>query len=69
MENPRYVTSHPSSPTPAYQVFILRMWQDQAAPNPGCWRFSLEDPRTSQRRGFASLESLAQFLEAQAGTK
>jgi hypothetical protein len=45
------------------------MWQDGAAPAPGAWRFSLEDPRTSQRRGFASLEALAQFLEGQARTK
>jgi hypothetical protein len=39
------------------------MWQDQAATSG--WRFSLEDPRTNQRRGFASLEALTQFLQGQ----
>jgi len=29
------------------------------------WRFSLEDPRTGRRRGFASLEALVVFLQAE----
>jgi hypothetical protein len=29
------------------------------------WRFSLEDPRTGQRRGFASLEVLVAFLRTE----
>jgi hypothetical protein len=52
-----------SQSPPAYQVFILRTWQDRAASSG--WRFSLEDPRTNQRRGFASLEALTQFLRDQ----
>ena len=52
-----------SQSPPAYQVYILRMWQDQTASSG--WCFSLEDPSTSQRRGFASLEALTQFLQGQ----
>jgi hypothetical protein len=28
------------------------------------WRFSLQDPRTNERRGFATLEALLIFLQA-----
>ena len=69
MENPHYRPDHPAPSPPAYQVYVLRMWQDEVAPEPGCWRFSLEDPRTNQRRGFAGLEALAQFLDDLARTK
>ncbi len=52
-----------------YQVYVLRMWRDQAAARdrPAVWRCSLEDPRTRQRRAFASPGELSQFLDAQAG--
>jgi len=44
--------------------FILRLWAEGAAPADGaaCWRASLDDPRTGQRRGFASLEQLFVYL-------
>jgi hypothetical protein len=29
------------------------------------WRFSLQDPRTGQRRGFASFEELMNFLRSE----
>jgi len=29
------------------------------------WRFSLQDPRTSRRRGFATLEALMGSLQAE----
>jgi hypothetical protein len=29
------------------------------------WRFSLEDPQTDERFGFASLEALMHWLEAE----
>jgi len=47
-----------------YQVYLLRLWQERPA-SPGraaVWRFSLEDPRTGRRHGFANLEGLMAFL-------
>ncbi len=51
----------------SYRVYILRSWQE-ADPRPGAqavWRFSLEDPQTRRRRGFADLAALVSFLEAE----
>jgi hypothetical protein len=51
----------------SYQVYVLRSWQE-GPPSSGeaaVWRFSLEDPTTRQRRGFADLESLMSFLAGQ----
>ena len=49
---------------PRYRSYLLTFWeersQDQAAPV--AWRFSLQDPRTGQRRGFATLEALVAAL-------
>ena len=44
--------------------FILRLWAEGAATADGaaCWRASLDDARTGQRRGFASLEQLFVYL-------
>ncbi len=46
------------------RVYILRLWREPG-PRQAAWRFSLEDPLTRQRRGFADLESLTAFLEEQ----
>ena len=46
---------------PRYQTYLLRCWQERSQQAEGLvvvWRFSLEDPHTGQRRGFASLEDL-----------
>jgi hypothetical protein len=47
-----------------YRSYLLRLWlvteRGQAA-----WRASLENPHTSERVGFASLERLFAFLEDQ----
>jgi hypothetical protein len=52
-----------------YQVYVLRLWRDQeaAAGRPEVWRCSLEDPRTRQRRAFASVDEMGLFLDAAAG--
>jgi hypothetical protein len=52
---------------PRYHTFLLTLWEERNEdPNsPAMWRFRLEDPRTSQRRGFASLAELISFLQAQ----
>jgi len=51
----------------SYRVYVLRSWQEGYASSgtPSVWRFSLEDPATRQRRGFADLESLMSFLAAE----
>lgn len=50
---------------PRYYTFLLTLWEerDQDPNSPVVWRFRLEDPRTGQQRGFASLESLVAALE------
>jgi len=52
---------------PRYQAYMLRLWQERPASSerPAVWRFSLEDPHTGKRRGFASLEELVTFLQRQ----
>jgi hypothetical protein len=48
-----------------YQAYLLRLWQaDREAGGCAGWRASLEDPRTGERLGFASLEQLFVFLLA-----
>jgi hypothetical protein len=49
-----------------YRVYLLRLWQVTGEDGAVVWRASLEDARTSERRGFADLARLAVFLEAQA---
>lgn len=48
-----------------YRAYLLRLWQaDREASGCAGWRASLEDPRTGERLGFASLEQLFAFLLA-----
>lgn len=49
-----------------YFSYLLRLWRASGV-EPTVWRMSLEDPHTGERIGFASLESLFAFLEAQIG--
>jgi hypothetical protein len=44
-----------------YVAYLLRLWQARDAEGVR-WRASLEDIRTGQRQGFASLEELFEFL-------
>ncbi len=48
-----------------YHSFILTLWTEGGAlPNaPPVWRISLQDPHTSERRGFKDLAELVRFLE------
>jgi hypothetical protein len=50
-----------------YRAYILRLWQERpvSSDRSAVWRFSVEDPRTGQRRGFGSLEELMAFLRTQ----
>ena len=51
---------------PRYQIYVLRCWLERSSDSDETvkvWRFSLEDPRTGHRRGFASLETLLISLQ------
>ncbi len=52
---------------PRYHAYLLRCWHEpdgHAAPL-AAWRFSLEDPSTGVRYGFATWEVLVAFLQAE----
>jgi hypothetical protein len=53
-----------------YHSYLLRFWEDrsQSAADPAVWRFSLEDPRTGERQGFATVQALLTFLLSQTDT-
>lgn len=58
-----------------YHAYLLRIWQEagfdelsRAASETAVWRFSLEDPSTGQRLGFADLAALVAFLHQQTST-
>ncbi len=47
-----------------YHAYLLRLWcADESEMK--CWRASIEDTRTGERIGFASLEELFAFLMEQ----
>jgi hypothetical protein len=48
----------------AYYSFLLRMWQTQDGDS-FVWQASLEQPGTGERRGFADVQDLFQFLTHQ----
>lgn len=52
-----------------YRAWLLRSWsaQEQSDPVNGDRRYSLEDPYTGARRGFASLDALVVYLQAEPG--
>lgn len=45
---------------PHYHAYLLRCWQERSryGDRPALWRFSLEDPYTGVRHGFATLSAL-----------
>ncbi len=47
-----------------YHSYLLRLWRTSSQSN-AVWRASLESAQSGERRGFADLESLLAFLEAQ----
>lgn len=51
--------------TRRYRSYLLRMWQTNDGKEQ-LWRASLESPGTGERRGFANLKDLFEFLDAQA---
>jgi hypothetical protein len=49
---------------PRYLSYLLRLWPVRQN-GIETWRASLEDPRTGERRGFAGLATLMNFLREQ----
>ena len=49
--------------TKQYRSYLLRLWRSETSDR--SWRASLEDSRTGQRIGFATLEQLFAFLMEQ----
>ena len=49
---------------PRYRAYLLRFWEErgQQGDLSPVWRFSLEDPYTGERYGFANLEEMVTFL-------
>ena len=47
-----------------YVAYLLRLWQVKEKGNT-VWRASLQSPQTRERRGFASLNALFDFLRQQ----
>ena len=51
---------------PGYRSYLLRFWEERSEQTEATlWRFSLEDPLTTQRLGFADLESLTAWLKSE----
>jgi hypothetical protein len=50
---------------PRYRSYLLAFWEERSQDPQVAetWRFSLEDPHTGRRRGFACLADLFAFLE------
>jgi hypothetical protein len=47
-----------------YHSYLLRFWEVRGKVElPAVWRFSLTDPHTGERQGFADLETLVAFLQ------
>ena len=49
----------------SYLSYLLRLWRDEAGPTEP-WRASLQCSLTDQRRGFANLNELFEYLQRQA---
>jgi hypothetical protein len=61
----------PTEPTapdrpPVYRSYLLRFWEERSdLPTAPVWRFSLEDPQTTHRQGFADLAALTDWLQSE----
>lgn len=52
---------------PIYHTYILCLWAERhpGDSSPRSWRFSLENPEENSRRGFANLNDLISYLQAE----
>ena len=51
----------------SYLAYLLRLWRVKEE-GKTTWRASLQSPQTRERRGFASLDALFDFLQQQTET-
>lgn len=51
----------------SYVAYLLRLWRVKEE-GKTTWRASLQSPQTRERRGFASLDALFDFLQHQTET-
>ena len=51
----------------SYMAYLLRLWRVKEE-GKTTWRASLQSPQTRERRGFASLDALFDFLQQQTET-
>jgi hypothetical protein len=51
----------------SYVAYLLRLWGVKEE-GKTTWRVSLQSPQTRERRGFASLDALFDFLQQQTET-
>jgi hypothetical protein len=58
---------NPTDRKQKYQSYLLRLWVEDIN-GKGVWRFSLENPFSGERRGFASLKDLYAYLEKETHT-
>lgn len=49
-----------------YRSYLVRLWQTESM-GEWVWRASIENAHTGERRGFARLELLFQFLKGETG--
>ena len=54
-------------PRRKHAFYVLHLWRERQATSDSCpaWRISLEEARGGERHGFASLEALMAFLQAE----
>lgn len=50
-----------------YRSYLMRLWRSHRRGRTG-WHVMLEDPRTGERHGFESLETMVDFLKSELGT-
>jgi hypothetical protein len=56
-------SSLPSEKQPDYYAYLLRLWREEGTGEN--WRASLENARTGERIGFASLADVFGYLDRQ----
>ena len=60
--NPEQQQDQPD-PADGYRIYLLAVWRIKGSrPDDDGWRFRLEDPRSGEKRGCASVEALAEMV-------
>jgi hypothetical protein len=56
-----------TSKSASYYIYLLKLWPERSHDNGETlsWRYSIEDPITGLRKGFAELEDFLAYVQAQ----